>query len=118
MSEVAYAKAVLDGNEYLLKFGFNAVADLEDKYDKPIHQILDEEKISFTTLRALYWAGMKWKMPGITIPQVGQMLEKELEAGQSLKDLFEPVGEALKRTKMFKKQGGTVEAEGEPEKNE
>lgn len=97
-----YQKVDLGGKEYLLKFGFNAVADIEEYFGKGVSHVFNKEQMGFRTIRALYWAGMKWKYR-ITVEQVGELLEKELEETEkSLEDIMKPVIEAVTKAKIFK----------------
>lgn len=97
-----YKKVELDGKEHLIKFDYNAACDLEEIFNKGITAILTEEQIGFKLIRAFYWAGLKWKLHGLTIDNVGRMLGKELqENGKSIADLMAPVMEALKESKLL-----------------
>jgi hypothetical protein len=97
-----YKKVELNGEERLLKFDYNSTCDLEDIYGKGIAAILTEEQIGFKLVRAFYWAGLKWKMHGLTVEKVGQMLGKEIqENGKNVMELMEPVMDALKKSKLL-----------------
>ena len=85
----------LGGKVRKLRFDFNGVADLEDHYGKPIGRIMSEESMGFSTIRAMYWAGLKWNDQGITVQRVGTMLMKKLEQGTELEDLAQTVMKAL-----------------------
>lgn len=99
---VTYTKVELDGKEYLLKYDYNAACDLEEIFGKGIAGILREEQIGFKLVRAFYWAGLKWKAPGLTIERVGNLLGKEIqENGKTITDLMEPVMEALRKSKLL-----------------
>lgn len=115
MANLAAYKAVeLDGKEYLLKFDYNSACDLEDIFGKGVAAILTEEQIGFRLVRAFYWAGLKWKMHGLTIDNVGRMLGKEIqENDKSIMDLMEPVMDALKKSKLLgsKENESTLDAE-------
>lgn len=115
MANLAAYKAVeLDGKEYLLKFDYNSACDLEDIFGKGVAAILTEEQIGFRLVRAFYWAGLKWKMHGLTIDNVGRMLGKEIqENDKSIMDLMEPVMDALKKSKLLgsKENENTLDAE-------
>lgn len=97
-----YKKVELDGKEYLLKFDYNSACDLEEIFGRGIAGILKEEQIGFKLIRAFYWAGLKWKLHGLTIDNVGRMLGKEIqENGKSITDLMGPVMDALKKSKLL-----------------
>lgn len=88
----------------LLRFDFNALADLEEHFGKGIRSIMQEENIGFRTIRALYWAGLKWKERGLTIERAGQMIESKLEDGVSFKELMEPIVKALRASGLMSKR--------------
>ncbi|AHJ88610.1 tail protein [Geobacillus phage GBK2] len=99
---VTYTRVELDGKEYLLKYDYNAACDLEEIFGKGIAGILREEQIGFKLVRAFYWAGLKWKFPGLTIERVGNLLGKEIqENGKTITDLMEPVMDALRKSKLL-----------------
>lgn len=106
-----YVEIELAGKTRLLRMDYNSVCDIEENFGKGIHQVISTEHIGLRTLRVLYWAGLKWKNPGLTIASVGQLLNQEItENGADLKALFEPVLKALKQTKLL---GGAKEEDGD-----
>jgi hypothetical protein len=113
MNNKAYVSVTIGDEEKLMKFDFNAIADVEEHFGKGISRVFDKETIGFRTIRALYWAGLKWKEPGLTIPRVGTMLSKELEDGATFESLMEPISEAMAAAKIFKKKDKLAKAEDE-----
>ena len=100
-----YQKVVLNNKEYLLKYDFNASCDIEEVYGKGVYSVLNEEQVGFKLARTFYWAGLKWKYPGLTLQVVGNMLGKEIqENDKNINDLMAPVMNALKKSKLL---GGT-----------
>jgi hypothetical protein len=106
----------IDGKEHILKFDYNAVADMEDKYGKGFFGLLREENMGFSIMRSLYWAGLKWKNKGLTLEAVGTMLGKELtDNGADWGELMKPLFKALKASKLL---GDSGEDEGDGEAGE
>lgn len=68
-------------NSYTLKYGYNAVCELEEASGKPIQALFSEEAVGLSTIRLLIWAGLKWKNNGITKQQVGFILEDLIDNG-------------------------------------
>jgi hypothetical protein len=102
MNLKAYVEVHFGGKDRLLKFDVNAACDLEDYFGKGVPAILHEEQIGFRLCRAFYWAGLKWKEPGLTIQRVGMMLNKEIqEEGKTIMDMMEPVMDALKKSRLL-----------------
>lgn len=106
-----YIEIELAGKTRLLRFDYNAVCDIEEKYGKGIGAILNTEQVGLRVLRVFYWAALKWKDQGLTLDRVGQMLQTEIaENGSDVKTLFEPVLKALKQSKVL---GEVKDEEGE-----
>jgi hypothetical protein len=108
MSEATYKKVRLNGEDHILKYGFNAISELEQYYGKGVHSIVTEETIGFNTVRSFLWAGMLWKNPSLKVHHVGQMIEDELESNDEVdfNDLMKIATEALFKSKAFKLLGG------------
>lgn len=110
-----YVEVEFDGQTKLLKYDYNSVAEIEISFGKGIGRVLTEENVGFNVVRLFYWAGLKWKQPGITLQVVGNMLGKKIsEEGLNIADLMEPVMEALKRSKLLG-AGEEENSEGDPE---
>jgi hypothetical protein len=114
-----FAKVTFDGEEKLLRFDFNAMADLEDHFDKGIAAIMDKNRIGFSTIRGLYWAGLKWKMPGLTLEKVGNMLTRKMEEEDlSLAELMDPVKKAITAAGWIKQKPEKADTDEELEKTD
>lgn len=109
-----FVSVELGGKERQLRFDFNAVADLEDHFGKGIASVMSEEQVGFRTIRALYWAGLKWRNHRLTVEKVGEWLQDELEAGSSFESLLNPIIEAMKAGGLL----GTTEEEVSKEDEE
>ncbi|MFK7695407.1 hypothetical protein [Paenibacillus sp. HJGM_3] len=105
-----YVEVELGGSTRQLRFDFNAICDIEEKFGKGVAAIFSEEQIGFNLVRLFYWAGLKWRDRGLTVERVGQMLYKEIEAGQNLNDLLQPIMKALKQSRVL---GEMKEASGD-----
>jgi len=97
-----FVKVEMNDEEYLLKYDFNSVADIEEYFRKGIGQILSEEMIGFNTIRVFYWVGLRWKLKGLTIQKTGQILGEYLSNGGSLDYLVQKMQEALEKAKIIK----------------
>lgn len=95
MATKRFVNVEIGGENRQLKFDFNAVADLEDFFGKGIGSIMSEEQVGFRTIRAMYWAGLKWRNRKLTVNQVGHWLQDEIENGTDFEELFQPVIEAM-----------------------
>lgn len=104
MSDATFKSVKLNGEEHVLKYGFNAIAELEEYYQKGVFQIVTEELMGFNTIRNIIWAGMLWKSPQIKVHHVGSMLEKEMEENDqfNLDEWMEIAIKALYESKAFK----------------
>lgn len=98
-----YVEVTFGDKTKLLRYDFNSIADLEEKFGKGIAVIVSEEQVGFRALRLFYWAGLKWKDPGITVQRVGQMLQKKMtDEGETVDALFVPVMKALEKSGLLK----------------
>lgn len=102
-----------NGKVKLLRFDFNAIADLEEYFGKGIAAIMDEERIGFSTIRALYWAGLKWKDRGLTIDRTGAMIQNKMQDGTDFKELMEPIIKGLQASGFLGQAKEDDEADAE-----
>lgn len=103
-SKRGYSQIEVRGETKVIRFDLNAVADLEEYYGKGFGAIMSEEAVGFSTLRALYWAGLKWQMKGLTIAQAGIIVQEKIADGEEMKDLFKPINKALQDSGLMGKK--------------
>jgi hypothetical protein len=106
-----FAEIEIRGVKKFIKFDLNATADLEEYFGIGFAQIMSEQKVGFSTLRAMYWAGLKWTMKGLTIPQAGVIVQEKLENGESMQDLFKPVLKAMQNSGLMGKNDDSKEVD-------
>jgi len=111
MSE-QYVQVEIGGKTRLLRYDYNAICDIEEKFGKGVAAIFSEEQVGFNTVRLFLWAGLKWKDPGLTAQRVGQWLQKEAEEGRKPLEFLNVVMEGLKKAKVIQEQQEEVENEG------
>lgn len=97
-----YVEFEVDGEVKQMRFDLNAVADLEEYFGAGIMEIMNEKRVGFSTLRAFFWAGLKWRDRGLTIERAGKMVNSLIREGKTLPDLMKIVTEALDRSGLFK----------------
>jgi hypothetical protein len=110
-----YVEIIVGDDVKYLRFDLNAIADIEDHFDAGIMEIMSERRIGFSTLRALYWAGLKWKEKGLTIDRAGGIVQAMIQEGQDFKSLMEPVSKAIQLSGLFKPKKKEVIENGEGE---
>lgn len=111
-----YTEVTFGGQVKQLRFDFNSVADLEEKFGKGIAVIVSEEQVGFRALRLFYWAGLKHKDPGLTVERVGQLLQKKIsDEGETVDSLFTPIMQALEKSGLLKTKQQIDEDDTEPE---
>jgi hypothetical protein len=64
----------INGNEYELHYGHNALCAMEEKQGKPLFEILSESA-GFTLCRDLFWAGLLHKNRNLTPEEAGEILD-------------------------------------------
>jgi hypothetical protein len=72
---------------------------------------MSEESVGFSTLRALYWAGLKWKMRGLTIAQAGHIVQEKMDNGETMQELFKPVMKAMQNSGLMGKNDDSKEVD-------
>lgn len=85
----------------LLKYDFNAIADIEDKLGKPIGALFSGDGLGFNSLRLLVWGGMKANQPGLTIPAAGLMIQTYSLHGGDMEKLGSRIVEEIEKSGLF-----------------
>src|SRR5699024_7612346 len=83
----------LDGQTKELRYDFNAMMKYEQMVGTGFQQSFSN--LGYTTLMAMYTAGLSHKDKGITPQRVAKMLQKELQNGKTQDELYEPAIEAF-----------------------
>lgn len=81
----------IGGMEKKLKFDMNTLAEVEGILDRPIHQVLNENKLGIREIRALLYAGIQWDGKPLSLKQIGEMLNFD-----NMQYFAEKIGEALR----------------------
>lgn len=87
-----------------LRFGLNAVCDLEDLIGKPISEMFpttkaDQAKMRFATIRAIIWAGLKHDDESLTPSIAGALIDDYCtKDGNDLAGVMAKVMDAFKRS--------------------
>jgi hypothetical protein len=92
-----------------LKFNINAVVELENRFNKPFHQVMSQETVGIETLRTMAYIGLKHgglKFKGKDIEEneamTGELLQEHWFAKKrTLSELMVLVGEALNEAGVF-----------------
>ena len=85
----------VNGIEYKIEFGMNAVCALEDELNRSVSEIgasLIKGNARMATHRAILWAGLLASKRGITISVAGDILDA---AGEDYLAVMNEVGEEL-----------------------
>lgn len=68
----------IDGKSWTLRYGTNALCELEDKLAQPINVIMamlqDREALRIKTIRSVVWAGLREKHPEVTEKDAGDLI--------------------------------------------
>lgn len=88
------ADLLVSGKVYKIKFGINAMCELEDALDRPISQILeelgDEKRVRMKTVRAILWAGLQEYQLGFTQETAG-----DIASIAGIDEVMKAIGAAL-----------------------
>ncbi|WP_203246340.1 hypothetical protein [Sporosarcina beigongshangi] len=75
----------ISGKTYELKFGFNALADMEQALGKPIDKI--GEIGGLTLVRTMFLFGLKHQHPKLSERKAGDLLDEFMSEGGKIEDL-------------------------------
>lgn len=79
-----------------LKFGFNAIAELEDLTGKSITELSDYTNIGFKFLRSAVYCGAKHNFKAqVTPEQIGEWLDESINDFKEMQELTQKVMQAL-----------------------
>lgn len=78
-----------------LKYGMNALIELEKALGKPITNMGDEFKLE--DLRTMLYIGLKWEDKELTFEKVGDMMDETIEK-HGMNYISEKLSEALQGT--------------------
>jgi len=96
-----YEKITLD-KDRLIRYDFNAIADIEEYFGKGITQVFSQQQMGFRSIRALLWAGLKWQDRGLTMNRTGHMIQKHIEAGGNLDFILDKIMAGLDKSGVLK----------------
>ena len=83
----------LDGKTKELRYDFQAMMKYEQMVGTGFQQSFNN--LGYTTLMAMYTAGLSHKDKGITPQRVAKMLQKEMQNGKTQDELYDPAIEAF-----------------------
>lgn len=69
----------INGKNYEIEFGLNAVCLLEDAVHRPLHDIMDSlvaGVVDIRLARAVFWAGLLANNRGMTLERAGAILDQ------------------------------------------
>lgn len=61
-----------------LRYGVNAFADIRQMLGSPMTQ-LSTENMDFAEIRTLFYCGLKWEDPNLTVEQTGDIIDILIE---------------------------------------
>ncbi len=73
---------------YNLRFNYDALTTIEDTLGKPFLDVfLSLTKLSFTSVKVVFWAGLRKNHPEVALEDVGAILDECEELPQMIKAL-------------------------------
>lgn len=79
-----------------IKFGINAMIELEQKLEKPLTSLGDGE-VNMIDLRTMLFVGLKWEDKKLTEEAVGDIMDDSIEK-HGMEYISEKLGEAITGT--------------------
>ena len=84
----------VNGRHFTLKHTFGTMIAFEKATGMSMMG-LTQERFGFMVIVGLFWAGLGTQMPGLTIDGAAEMLQADVDAGQSLAPVIDAINEAL-----------------------
>jgi len=92
----------LYGKTKRLRYDVNAIADIEDTAGVGVFSLVsDQKRIGYSSLRVLFWGGLKHEDRGITLDRAGLILKQLLDEGKTFDDLYLLALKGLKLSGVF-----------------
>ena len=109
-----YCKEIELDKPRMFRYDFNAVADIEEKADMNIAELLKPERFGHHTIRLIVWGGLRWNNKGLTIDAAGKMINKFMENGGDVEEVYMQIQDMLVKAgilKIVEDTEGNLEAE-------
>lgn len=90
----------LNGKQYPLRFTVNAVCQMEKETGMPLGDVLRSD---LSCVRALLYAGL-YEQEGLSMKETGELLDKHLKNGGSLKRVADAIARDLDSAGFFHRQ--------------
>lgn len=84
----------------MVRFDFNAIADIEEAAGMGIRQLFTKE-MSFSILRLMLCHGLRHQTPGMTLQAAGLLIQEHKKAGGKRKEIGEAIGQAVTLSGIF-----------------
>ena len=92
----------LNGKTKRLRYDVNAIADIEDTAGVGVFSLVsDQKRIGYSSLRVLFWGGLKHEDKGITLDRAGLILKQLMDDGKTFDELYTLAIRALKISRVF-----------------
>jgi len=79
-----------------MRFGMNALIELEDELGKPITEI--EDGLSMQDMRTIFYVGLKWEDKKLSYADVGDLMDEAIDNNEGgLQYLAEKLGESIQK---------------------
>lgn len=97
MATGATLKLAGEDRPRLVRFDINALDDVERYVDREVRDLIADGSLGLKVraTRALLWGGLKHADPGLSPPAVGDIIQRHLDAGGTLVEVYNAVFEAL-----------------------
>ncbi len=80
-----------------LRYGMNALIDLEAELGKPITEI--EDGLSMKDMRAMFYIGLKWEDKSLKREDVGELMDDAIDNNEEgMQYLAEKLGESIQKS--------------------
>lgn len=103
----------IGGQTVEVSWTVNSMAEAEQRLGAGITQLFEEHRFGLNTLRLLLWAGLLKANPRVKVEEAGQLIERDLERGESLANITNAIMDAMRQAGII----DLIAVQAESEKN-
>jgi hypothetical protein len=90
-------------NQYKIEYDMNSICDFEDVTGMQVAFITHRSLSGLNSLRALFWAGLQKNHPGLSLKDVGNIMNLYFKGGKKVENLYNVIYVELEKLEFFKK---------------
>ncbi len=92
----------IGGRALVMRYTVNSMCVVEEMAGGSLSEAFNSD---FTAVRLLLWGALIDRQQGITLREVGELLDTHLRGGGTLGEIIDACAEAMRRAGFFKEDG-------------